>query len=262
MLASIVVAGSLVFAIAARTAGAASPSPSAGTPASTSASPAASIVASPSPAPGSGAAIYATNCAACHGPRGEGLLGPSLAAAADAGLVAGQARVGFALKPVVPGAVTMPSFVNSLGEAKIQLVAEYVATTLSDPSARGASAEQGGDIYRLYCSACHGATARGGALAKGKNAPSLAQYAPAEALAAVILGRSNMPVFAGNTLNVRQQTAVALYVRDLISLARPGGNGLGFVGPVAEGAMTGVGLLVLVLIAVWLAWGKGGKSRA
>ena len=81
----------------------------------------------------------------------------------------------------------------------------------------------------------------------------------------MIIGRSNMPVFAGTTLDVRQQAAVALYVETLEQPASPGGRGLGYVGPVAEGFASFVGLAVLLLIAGWLAWGKGGlddESRA
>lgn len=248
-------ATAVIAVTAAAPAGAASPSPvpahSALTSGNSTSVPPLSPISSASPAPGSGAQIFAANCSGCHGARGEGLFGPSLAAAASPDLVAGKIRA---------GGFGMPSLAR-LGEATINAAAGYVAGTLSDPSARGADAVDGGGLYRLYCSGCHGATARGGALANGKNAPSLAKYPAAEVLAAVILGRSNMPVFAGNTLNVRQQTAVALYVRDLISPVRPGGSGLGFVGPVAEGALAGLGLLVLVLLAVWLAWGKGGKAR-
>ena len=74
------------------------------------------------------------------------------------------------------------------------------------------------------------------------------------ALAAMILGRGNMPVFAGNTLDVRQQTAVARYVEVLVEPPSPGGRGLGYLGPVPEGAVAAAGLLVLIALAVWLAW--------
>ena len=73
----------------------------------------------------------------------------------------------------------------------------------------------------------------------------------------MILGRGNMPAFAGNTLGVRQQAAVALYVDVLVSPPSPGGNGLGYLGPVPEGAVGAIALSLLMLIAVWLAW----KSR-
>ena len=92
-------------------------------------------------------------------------------------------------------------------------------------------------------------------MAEGRNAPNIRRYPPAEALAAMILGRGNMPAFAGNTFDVRQQAAVALYVQVLApEPPSPGGNGLGYLGPVTEGAAGGVALLLLILVAVWLAW--------
>jgi ubiquinol-cytochrome c reductase cytochrome c subunit len=71
----------------------------------------------------------------------------------------------------------------------------------------------------------------------------------------MILGRGNMPAFAGNTFDVRQQTSVALYVQVLVpEPPSPGGYGLGYLGPVPEGAAGAVALFLLILVAVWLAW--------
>jgi hypothetical protein len=89
----------------------------------------------------------------------------------------------------------------------------------------------------------------------GRNAPNIRQYPPAEALAAMILGPGNMPALAGNTFDVRQQTSIALYVQVLApDPPSPGGAGLGYLGPVPEGAVGAVPLLLLILVAVWLAW--------
>ncbi len=197
---------------------------------------------------GSGGRVYAENCLGCHGPRGEGLVGPPLAAAGFASLVAPMVK---------QGGISMPPFVGVLSDADISAVAEFVSQELADPPAREAEVAPGGDTYRLYCAGCHSATGRGGALTRGRNAPNIAQYPAAEALAAMILGRGNMPAFAGNTLDVRQQAAVALYVDVLVSPPSPGGNGLGYLGPVPEGAVGAIALFLLILIAVWLAW----KSR-
>ena len=73
----------------------------------------------------------------------------------------------------------------------------------------------------------------------------------------MILGRGNMPAFAGNTLDVRQQAAVGSTWRSSCDPPSPGGRGLGYLGPVTEGAVSAVALLVLIFLAVWLAW----KSR-
>jgi ubiquinol-cytochrome c reductase cytochrome c subunit len=153
------------------------------------------------------------------------------------------------------GGLSMPAFNQVLSEPQINLVAAYVADHIADPVTHTARSADGGQIFRLYCSGCHGATGRGGAMAEGRNAPSIARYPAAEALAAMIYGRGNMPTFADTTLDIRQQTSVALYVQAaIIEPPSPGGHGLGFVGPVSEGAMAALGLAGLILITVWLAW--------
>jgi quinol---cytochrome-c reductase cytochrome c subunit len=195
--------------------------------------------------PGSGGRVYAENCSGCHGARGEGLVGPPLAAAAFASLVGPM---------VVEGGISMPAFAGVLSDADVDAVAGYVASELSDPDARTAEVAPGGDLFRLYCAGCHSAVGSGGAMPNLNNAPNIRQYPPAEALAAMILGRGNMPSFAGNTFSVRQQAAVALYVQVIDDPPSPGGHGLAYLGPVTEGAAGAVALLLLILISVWLAW--------
>ena len=197
-------------------------------------------------APGDPAAkVFAENCSGCHGTRGEGGVGPPLAAAGFASLVAPM---------VAEGGIEMPAFGDQLSDAQIQGVAEYVAAHIADPASHEAVVADGGEIYRLYCAGCHSTTGRGGALTRGRNAPDITQYPAAEALAAMMLGRTNMPMFAGNTLDVRQQTAVGLYVGVLVDPPSPGGRGLGYLGPVTEGAVSAIALLILIFLAVWLAW--------
>ena len=219
-----------------------SPSPSSVPDVSPSANPAVEAAGDPA------AEVFAENCSGCHGSRGEGGFGPTLAPAGFASLVA----------PMVDeGGIQMPSFSEQLGDAQIQGVAEYVAAHIADPAARTAVVADGGETYRLYCAGCHSTTGRGGALTRGRNAPDISQYPAAEALAAMILGRGNMPAFAGNTLDVRRQAAVGLYVNVLVDPPSPGGRGLGYLGPVTEGAVSAIALLILIFLAVWLAW----KSR-
>jgi ubiquinol-cytochrome c reductase cytochrome c subunit len=154
----------------------------------------------------------------------------------------------------------MPPFGGVLSSNDIDAVAQYVAQELADPESHKAETPPGGDLFRLYCSGCHSSTGSGGAMPVGNNAPNIRQYPAAEALAALILGRGNMPAFAGNTFGVRQQTSVALYVQVLApDPPSPGGHGIAYLGPVPEGAVGGVALLLLILIAVWLAW-RGRKA--
>jgi ubiquinol-cytochrome c reductase cytochrome c subunit len=200
------------------------------------------------PSLAAGALVYAQNCNGCHGPQGLGDVGPSLLPAGSAGIVAGM---------VVEGGFEMPPFGSVLDSAQIAAVSEYVAAQLAAPEARTADIVSGGELYRLYCAGCHSATGRGGALAKGRNAPDISLHPAGQSLAAMIIGRRGMPAFAGNTFDVGQQAAVSRYVEMLVEPPSPGGRGLGYYGPVAEGFAAAGGLLALIALAVWLAW----KSR-
>ncbi len=156
---------------------------------------------------------------------------------------------------VTRGGIFMPAFNHALTPAQIQLVANYVAHQIADPATHAARIADGGQLFRLYCSGCHMTTGRGGAMAEGRNSADIASYPAGEAIAAMIYGRSNMPVFAGTTFNVTQQMAVALYVQAAIERPpSPGGAGLGYLGPVSEGAVAALGLVALLLTSVWLAW--------
>ena len=73
-----------------------------------------------------GAAIFASNCATCHGADGEGSLGPQLAGKVAAKFpdVADQIAV------VTNGRNGMPSFEGGLSKEQIQQVVEYTRTAL------------------------------------------------------------------------------------------------------------------------------------
>ena len=196
--------------------------------------------------PGPGSGIFAQNCSGCHGPRGTGAFGPPLLAEGSPTVVA---------EMVTRGGIVMPPFNHTLTAAQIELVAAYVAHEIADPATHAARIADGGQLFHLYCSGCHGETGRGGAMAEGRNAADIANYPAAEAIAAMIYGRSNMPVFAGTTFDVTQQMAVALYVQAaIVRPPSPGGRGLGYLGPVPEGAVAALGLVALVMVTVWLAW--------
>jgi len=243
----------------------ASPSPAVSSP--PPASPAPAVATSPSTAAtvatvraGPGADVFAQNCSGCHGDRGQGnargpFYGPSLRAAAYPSLVATMVERG--RQAPTPAKVQMPAFAGVLSGEQIAAVSSFVAGVLSDPAARSVQTGYGGEIFRLYCSGCHSAAGRGGAIVEGANAPSLREHPAATALAAVIIGPGNMPVFAGNTLDTRQQTAAARYVEALVTTPSPGGNDLGAIGPVAEGFAAAIALAALIVFTVWLEWGKG-----
>jgi mono/diheme cytochrome c family protein len=73
-----------------------------------------------------GAAIFASNCATCHGADGEGSIGPRLA-----GKVAQKyPDIADQIAVVTNGRSGMPSFQGDLSDAQIQQVVEYTRTDL------------------------------------------------------------------------------------------------------------------------------------
>lgn len=118
---------------------------------------------------------------------------------------------------------------------------------------------RGGRLFRLYCAGCHGATAMGGAVPfAGMNAPSL-KNVPAVAVSIFVRqGPGPMPAFPRAVLSDQDVAAVAKYVGFLHSKPHPGGFALGFLGPVVEGFVAMIGLLVIILCTVWIEKGERG----
>ena len=74
-----------------------------------------------------GAALFAENCAACHGERGEGGLGVGSPSLTDAAVIYGQDPA-TVLETISRGrAGVMPNWSDRLGAAEINLLALYVA---------------------------------------------------------------------------------------------------------------------------------------
>jgi mono/diheme cytochrome c family protein len=120
-------------------------------------------------------ALYAENCAGCHGKDGRG--GAAIALADPVYLaIADQAAVRKAVGSGVPG-TAMPAFAESAGglltDAQVNAIAEgmrsrwgkpeilaganppsYVAKSAGDP-------ERGRAAYRVYCASCHGTEGNG-----------------------------------------------------------------------------------------------------
>jgi cytochrome c6 len=88
--------------------------------------------AQPAPVPAAGtadtgAAIFATRCASCHGADGGGSFGPAL----GGGVVVGQfPDAADEVAVVTGGRGSMPSFASSLTEEQIAAVVEYTRSGL------------------------------------------------------------------------------------------------------------------------------------
>lgn len=198
--------------------------------------------------PDNGAILYQRDCAACHGPLGEGTRrGPPLDTAGEAAnhyyLSTGRMPIPEPDSPVrrLPVAYT---------PEQLEDLIAYAASLGDGPDMPVVRPDEGhvargGIHYRLHCSACHGASGAGGALAVEGFAPSLMPSTRSDVLAAMAAGPGEMPSFEG-VLDAADMADVAAYVAHLqspprIGLAVPGGR-------VGEGLVAGVAILALVVV--------------
>jgi ubiquinol-cytochrome c reductase cytochrome c subunit len=207
---------------------------------------------------GRGAALYAANCATCHGQGGAGTPdGPALtnsgAAAVDFMLRTGRMPLSAPNQPARRG---RPVF----GEADIQALVSYAGSFGPGPSIPPVDVSDGTDLaagrakYVATCAACHGAAGSGDAVGGGAIAPALLNTAPQQVGEAIRIGPGQMPAFGSDQVTDAQLGQIAAYLQFLrTSAASPGGEPVGGVGPVAEGF---VGWIVylggLLLITRWI----------
>jgi ubiquinol-cytochrome c reductase cytochrome c subunit len=206
-----------------------------------------------------GQKLFAANCATCHGMDAQGQVGvaPSLV---GVGAAAVSFQVGTGRMPMQASGPQAPAKPVQFTEEQISQLAAWVATLGPGPSIPTAEmvdpalgdAANGMALFRTNCAMCHGSVGGGGALTDGKYAPSLFETTPQHIYEAMLTGPQSMPVF--NEANISPEGK-----RDIIAYlvaqreGTPGGDGLGSIGPVAEGLwgwMVGLGLIVG--ITVWI----------
>lgn len=199
-----------------------------------------------------GADLFAATCASCHGKSADGgFTAPGLH-----GMPLGDQTIADVADIVRSGFGDMKSFSDKLSEAEITEVATYVVT---EWGAQGDIAT-GGQLFRLNCAGCHGATGRGGALIYSEqNAPSLADGSNAITVGAIRGGPGTMPEFNETTLDNASVASIALYVGVLRDPAQPGGLSVAPAGPVTEGLLAAlVGLGAALVGAAWVT--RGGRG--
>lgn len=211
-----------------------------------------------------GKQLFLANCSTCHGKNAEGrVYAPSLV---GVGAAAVDFQVGTGRMPMVQTSIPQaPQNKNKFTDEEIKQLAAYVASLGPGPSVPAASAvdpakgnaTRGGELFRTNCAMCHMATGSGGALTRGKYAPSVRNTTPEHIYEAMVTGPQSMPVFSDSSLDPQSKQDIIAYIRDLGSAPAPGGYNLGAIGPVSEGLVAWVvGLGLLIGGAVWL----GAKS--
>ncbi|MFL0458877.1 c-type cytochrome [Kytococcus sedentarius] len=204
--------------------------------------------------------LFQANCATCHGANGEGITdaGPSLvgvgAAAVDFQVATGRMPL------AAPGVQAMrkePQF----DQEQIDQMAAFVASLGDGPAVpeeqytdlEGADAARGGELFRVNCAMCHNFNGSGGALTRGKYAPSLEGVSPKHVYQAMDTGPQNMPVFSDSNLSPQDKEDISAYLDEMHNAPNQGGNDLGNLGPVADGVFIwtlGIGLFLGA--AFWL----------
>jgi ubiquinol-cytochrome c reductase cytochrome c subunit len=209
-----------------------------------------------------GHVIYLRDCAWCHGAQGRGTgTGPSLVGV-------GTASVDFMLstgrmpipEPEEQPQRKEPAYTPEQISALVTYLTTFVAGGPSiprvDPS--GGSLGAGAQLYEENCAACHSSTGVGGALTSGLIAPSLDRSTARQVAEAMRLGGAgyrsgHMPRFGTDTFSDQDVNAIARYVLYLEHPRNRGGFDLGHLGPVVEGFVAWVGLLLLLLLFVrWI----------
>jgi ubiquinol-cytochrome c reductase cytochrome c subunit len=211
-----------------------------------------------------GKKLFLSNCATCHGLNAQGRadIAPTLigvgAAAVDFQVGTGRMP---AKRPDVQVEASEPQFTDQ----ETADLAAYVASLAPGPaipdgeytSASGGDIAKGGELFRVNCAMCHNFAGSGGALTRGKYAPSLMGVSGTHVYEAMLTGPQSMPVFSDANIDPEGKQDVIAYLNSVHTQASPGGLTLGNLGTIPEGLFVWVfGLTALIGCAVWL----GSKS--
>ncbi|GAB3061544.1 c-type cytochrome [Sediminivirga luteola] len=206
-----------------------------------------------------GEKLFVANCATCHGMNAEGSEnGPSLI---GVGAAAVDFQVGTGRMPLQmhgPQAARkapqfneeetaqLAAYVASLAPGPAIPDDEYLDPALGDPAA-------GGGLFRTNCAMCHNVVGSGGALTRGKYAPSLSGVSERHIYEAMQTGPQNMPKFNDASLTPEEKRDIIAYLDEINTMTAPGGFKLGSLGPVAEGLFIWFfGLGAVIGLTVWL----------
>jgi ubiquinol-cytochrome c reductase cytochrome c subunit len=210
--------------------------------------------------------LFIANCATCHGLNAEGTeSGPSLV---GVGAAAVDFQVGTGRMPLAGPNVQAPENKVKFSDEDISALSAYVASLGPGPAIpdekytkpiepgtpeNNRAIAEGGVIFRVNCAMCHNFAGAGGALTRGKYAPSLQQTDPRHIYEAMITGPQSMPVFNDNNLSPEAKQKVISYLKAQENQTNVGGFTLGNLGPVSEGLFAWVFALgILIGCAVWL----------
>src|SRR5699024_4462998 len=99
---------------------------------------------------------------------------------------------------------------------------------------------------------CHSASAGGGALTRGKYAPTLHGVEEEHMYEAMVTGPENMPVFSDSNLTPEDKRDVIAYLKEFEIKGHPGGASLASFGAVGEAAVVLMVSLALHIVCMVL----------
>ena len=153
----------------------------------------------------------------------------------------------------------MPAFSRILEADQIRAVSQYVTSDLAVIPFPQGNIGEGGRLFRMYCATCHRTAVRGGVLAfAGRNAPELTDKSEALIAGAIRWGPGTMPAFPRSVLSDEELASTVDYVRFVQHPPNPGGEPLKQVGPVAEGGLAALVMLLVIGVAGWIE--RGGRG--
>ena len=201
----------------------------------------------------SGADIYAEKCASCHGARQEGSPdGPSLR---RAGLAAVDFYVSTGRMPAaVPGVEVAhrdERAVQALPLAEMRALESYLAPVVAGGPplpqvVAGRHPEHGRQLYAVNCQQCHAIGGSGGSIGRADWAPALHSATINEVADAIRAGPGEMPRFGDRQLTQTDLDDVAGYVLAMQTVQPGEGIPSRSTGPVPEGALGYVAIIVLI----------------
>jgi quinol---cytochrome-c reductase cytochrome c subunit len=214
-----------------------------------------------------GRSLFNQECISCHGQFAQGTpTGPSLIGVGSAAV---DFQVSTGRMPAKELGPEQPRKAVLLEPQQIRALAAYIAALGGGPaipsgaevSHAGANTGLGQQLFVADCAQCHNFVGAGGALTYGKFAPPLTKSTPRQIYEAMLTGPEAMPVFNNTTITPQQKRDIIGYITQSRTEPNPGGFSLGRVGPVTEGLVAFLGLLLFMVFAAMWITAKHGKAH-
>lgn len=210
-----------------------------------------------------GRKLFLANCATCHGTNAEGVedVGPSLHGV-GAAAVHFQVETGRMPLPDPDVQARRNDDQRKLNDRQVEQLAAYVASLAPGPDRpdeqyldlEGANIAEGAATFRTNCAMCHNASGAGGALTRGKFAPSLMGVEEVHIYEAMLTGPQAMPVFNDQNITPQEKENVIAFLKFVEEGGNDhGGAGIGNMGPAGDALFIWtIGIGTMIALAVWI----------